>query len=236
MTLSLLPLVEADFDTMISQATLYPIGDDLTAPPVALCWPVKTRQDAEARSIFNMSRQRQRFLNDASVRFLKVIDTNDGSIISIARWHYYPSGYVYDRDVHWELIPEDLPRNEQPIRMNVKLHNHILATRDAKRAELQGTPGSPCWIMMHLITRPSQRGRGAAGLLINWGIQQSVADDVPAYLEAGVMGKPIYEKYGFRQVGEVVKCDLQSHGGTGEFLMANMEYRGRKASVGVVPK
>ena len=236
MTLSFLPLVKEDFDTMISHATSYPIGDDLTAPPVPLCWPVKTRQDAEARLIFNMSRQRQRFLNDASVRFLKVIDTNDGSIISIARWHYYPSGYSYDRDVHWELIPEDLPNNQQPIGMNVKLHNHILASRDAQRAALQRPPGSPCWILMHMVTRPSQRGRGAAGLLIEWGIQQSVADGVTAYLEAGVMGKPIYEKYGFRQVGEVLKIDLEKYGGTGEFLMANMEYRSRKAGLGVVPK
>ena len=116
MTLSLLPLVEEEFDTMISHATLYPLGDDFTAPPVPLCWSVKTRQDAEARLIFDMSRQRQRYLNDASVRFMKVIDTNDGSIVSIAPWHYYPLGYLYDRDVHWELIPRGLAQERAAAR------------------------------------------------------------------------------------------------------------------------
>ena len=36
-----------------------------------------------------------------------------------------------------------------------------------------------------------------------------------------MLGKPTYDEYGFRQVGEVLKIGLQKYGGTGEFLMAN---------------
>jgi GNAT superfamily N-acetyltransferase len=54
---------------------------------------------------------------------------------------------------------------------------------------------------MHMVTRASQQGRGAAKMLIKWGMEQAERHGVPAYLEAGVKGKPVYEKLGFGQVG-----------------------------------
>ena len=41
-------------------------------------------------------------------------------------------------------------------------------------------------------------------------------------MEAGVQGKPIYEKYGFSQVGEAVKIDCRPFGVDVVFEMANM--------------
>lgn len=222
MTLHLLPLAIEDFDIMISHATTYPVGDDLVAPPLPLCWPVDNPSSALARLTFSMTNQRQRFLLDPSVRFMKVVDDVDGSIVSVARWHYYPSGYCYERDVHWELISSQ--GEGMPAGMNVLLHNHILSARDAARVGWQGAIGSPCWVLMHMVTRPSQRGRGAAGLLIQWGVQQAEGGGVPAYLEAGVMGQPIYERHGFRAVGELIRVDLGGVGGKGEFVMATMGY------------
>ena len=156
---------------------------------------------------------------------MKVIDDTDNSIVSVARWHCYPTGFSYEKDGHWELAPDDnIGTKPQQRGMNVPLHNHILSTRDAARAGWQHGPGSPCWILMHMVTRPSQRGKGAAGLLIEWGIQQAEKDGVPAYLEAGVKGRPIYEKYGIRQVGELLIVDLSRHGGVGEFEMTKMVF------------
>lgn len=55
-------------------------------------------------------------------------------------------------------------------------------------------------IVLFLIARlsrswypgPHEHGhaRVAAGMLINWGAKQAKAEGVPAYLEAGVLGKP----------------------------------------------
>ena len=224
MTLTLLPILEVDFSIMTAHALMYPIGDDLIAPPVPLCWPVTSMRQAQNRLNFHVFRQRQRFLNDRSVRFMKVVDNTDGSIISVARWHYYPTGFSYERDGHWEPAPDNIGDEDGLMDLNIPLHNHILSTRDAARASWQGDGGSPCWILMHTVTRPSQRGRGAAGLLIEWGILQAKTQGVPAYLEAGVKGRPIYEKYGFRQVGELLKVDLSAHGGVGEFEMTKMAF------------
>ena len=77
---------------------------------------------------------------------------------------------------------------------------------------------------MHTVTLPSYRGKGAAGLLIRWGIERAEKDQVPAYLEAGVMGKPIYERYGFVQIGDLLEVDLKEHGVDMVIIMCKMAY------------
>ena len=65
---------------------------------------------------------------------------------------------------------------------------------------------------MSMVTRECYRGQGAAGMLINWGVQKAREDGVPAYLEASAQGKPVYEKCGFQQVGELVPWDMRPYG------------------------
>ena len=77
---------------------------------------------------------------------------------------------------------------------------------------------------MHMITRASQRGRGAAGMLIRWGIEQAEKEGVPAYLEAGVKGKPVYERLGFKQVGDLLEVDLREYGTQIPIVMCKMAY------------
>jgi len=55
-----------------------------------------------------------------------------------------------------------------------------------------------------VATRKEWQGRGAAGMLLRWGVQRADEDGVEAYLEASPEGKPVYERYGFREVERVV--------------------------------
>jgi hypothetical protein len=58
-----------------------------------------------------MAHQLERFLKEPSARFMKVIDDGNGEIICLARWHYSPGGYVYERDIKWEawnLVPDGI--------------------------------------------------------------------------------------------------------------------------------
>ena len=61
-------------------------------------------------------------------------------------------------------------------------------------------------------------------MLTQWGIQQAEKTGAPAYLEAGAMGKPIYEKIGFQQVGELMELDLRPFDVEATFVMAKMAY------------
>jgi GNAT superfamily N-acetyltransferase len=166
---------------------------------------------------------------------MKVVDAANGNgIISIARWHFYPRGYSFEEEIHWEThnapdagtvgsAAED--EGQIPKDFNILLHNHILRTRDLARSSWIPA-NKPCWILMHMVTHPAHRGKGAAGMLIRWGIEQAerTGAGVPAYLEAGVMGRPIYERFGFVQVGELLEVDLEGCGGKGKFVMCTMAH------------
>lgn len=241
MSLQLQPLEVADFDILISHASLDPPGDDLVAPPNPVAWPVSTRSEAETRARHCFALQRRRLLQDPTTNFVKVVDADNGDIVAAARWHFYPQGYDYAAEAHWEMAPEtplipegsqtDLDENRHdvypPPNFNLGLHNHILSSRDSFRPSWI-PQNAPCWILMHLVTRPSQRRRGAAALLIRWGMDRARETGASAYLEAGVQGRPVYEKFGFEQVGPERRVDLRDHigdaGGPKEFVLANMRW------------
>ncbi|KAH6713729.1 hypothetical protein BKA61DRAFT_688960 [Leptodontidium sp. MPI-SDFR-AT-0119] len=210
MLLKLCGVQVEDFDIMTNHADIYPPGDDLIGLPTPICWPVSSKSEAKERLKFHMSQQRKRFLGDRTATYLKVIDDETEEIISIARWHYYPNGYSYADGIGWE-IHSPVEGKPFPEGMNIELHNYILQERDGKRKDWM-VENEPCWILMHLVTRGSQRGRGAAGMLINWGIEKAREDGVPVYLEAGVVGRPVYEKRGFQQIGELLVLDVRSYG------------------------
>lgn len=150
-------------------------------------------------------------------------------IISIARWHYYPTGYSFPRDFAWEAHDPDAPG--LPEHFNVPLHNYILRARDAARAEWI-PPTRPCWILMHMVTHPAYRRRGAAQMLVRWGMQRAGEMGVPAYLEAGVAGVRLYEGLGWERVGGEVVLGLEEGGGEGVHRMCRMRWVGGEGGGG----
>lgn len=64
--------------------------------------------------------------------------------------------------------------------------------------------------------------RGAAGLLIDWGIQQARNCNSFIGLEASRMGQPIYSRHGFHQLGDWLEYDCRPYGIEGEFALARM--------------
>lgn len=46
-------------------------------------------------------------------------------------------------------------------------------------------------------TNPLHERRGAATLLLQWGLQRCINDSVPAYLESTIEAGPLYERHGF---------------------------------------
>lgn len=250
MPLQVLPLSVSDFEQLVHHADFGEPGDDCVAPPNPVAWPVTTRSEAQLRACCAFSLQKRRLLRDPTVHFLKVVDkketgsnTGEDEIIAVARWHHYPQGYDYNLEATWEMAPETMTPllpyiiNESPDSLlssypppnfNLALHNYILSERDAFRS--QWIPQQkPCWLLMHLATRPRNRMRGAASLLIRWGLAKATEANEPAYLEAGAAARPIYEKFGFKQVGELRKLDLGFHGMDAYFELSNMKYDPQEA-------
>lgn len=51
-------------------------------------------------------------------------------------------------------------------------------------------------------TRQGHRRRGAGALLVEWGVRQADTEGLPAFLNSSPVGKALYERFGFRTVGE----------------------------------
>ena len=49
-------------------------------------------------------------------------------------------------------------------------------------------------------------------MLVKWGLEQAKKDNVPAYVEASPMGRPVYERCGFKLDGDPVIEDLSRFG------------------------
>lgn len=150
MPLRLASVILSDFDTVVSHGSRFAPGDDLVAPPISpLCWPVRNSDDALRRLQFNMAHQRERFLREPSARFMKVVDDESGEIVCLARWHYYPQGYMYDREIKWEawnLVPETIGKagGRTPQAFNMEMYKSIVDGRMKEREDWQGK-GVPCW-------------------------------------------------------------------------------------------
>jgi len=168
---------------------------------------------------------------------------DDADIISVARWHHYPIDYEYAQEAAWEIatFPEDMVSGtEWPMAFNVKVHDFMLTQRDSFR-EQWIAKSQPAWILMHLVTRPSWRGRGAAAMLIEWYVVVSWASFTTYQQLTGVKSvlqkdkrwrtwnleqpqDPLYERRSFKQAGEIRHLKLEPFGLNVVVQLANMSW------------
>ncbi|KAH7165779.1 acyl-CoA N-acyltransferase [Dactylonectria macrodidyma] len=62
--------------------------------------------------------------------------------------------------------------------------------------------GRPHWYLELIGVRKEWMGKGAASPLMRWGVDRADEDGLPCFLEATPNGRGMYEKYGFRVVGQ----------------------------------
>jgi len=83
----------------------------------------------------------------------------------------------------------------------------------AAQKEIMGS--SEAYFMLNSVaTHPDYRGRGAARIMLDWGLKEADEKDLPTYLAATGLARPIYEKRGFVVV-KGVKWDREPWGGEG---------------------
>jgi GNAT superfamily N-acetyltransferase len=67
-------------------------------------------------------------------------------------------------------------------------------------------------------TDPLHQKRGAATMLIQWGLDHCKQENVPAYLESTMEAVPLYEKMGFRVAARItLRFDERGDGTAGVY-------------------
>jgi GNAT superfamily N-acetyltransferase len=164
------------------------------------------RDDPSARKFWHDSIVSE--FADPNAHFICVVDPDSpepDKPISYAKWNGPHAPFGTELPV-W------------PEKSDVKIANHFfgnLVNRHAKIME-----GRRHWYLELLATRPESQGRGAAGMLLRWGMQRADEEGTETYLEASPDGKPIYEHFGFKEEDRLV-VELE---GEGEGPLAEKEF------------
>ncbi|KAI0175588.1 acyl-CoA N-acyltransferase [Hypoxylon sp. FL1284] len=154
---------------------------------------------------------REELETDDSTRWLKVVDTElapEQQTVAFAKWHVYTER------------PRPTPRTFGP-GCNVEACKLLFGGIAEKRTRILGDR-SYCYLAL-LHTEPKYQGRGAGGMLVEWGIQEARKHNMIAYLESSESGHSLYKKYGFRDV-ECQSIDLSKWGATEKHNTWSMIY------------
>ncbi|KAF7590085.1 hypothetical protein BBP40_003287 [Aspergillus hancockii] len=74
-------------------------------------------------------------------------------------------------------------------------------------------------ILDMLATLPEYQGQGVGTKLLQWGVQQADAHNARIYLEATMEGYPLYRKYGWQPLEELL-LDYAQYGGKGVMTLS----------------
>ena len=78
-------------------------------------------------------------------------------------------------------------------------------------------------VLETVTTLPQAQRRGAAFLLLQWGIERAVEDGLPVYLLAEPLGHALYERLGFVDIeGQTIRIPLAKYGGEGDWVIVPM--------------
>lgn len=69
---------------------------------------------------------------------------------------------------------------------------------------------------------PKHQRKGVGSALVGAGLDEAKRHGVPVWLEASSAGRELYEKCGFRDVGEPIDIDLNKYGGNGQVRVVCM--------------
>ncbi|XXG93882.1 hypothetical protein Hte_000131 [Hypoxylon texense] len=137
---------------------------------------------------------------DSSTRWRKVVDTDlpEGpeQTVAFAKWH------VYDES------PKPTDRSFGA-GCNVEACELLFGGIAKQRVRILGD--RPYYYLSFVLTDPKHQGRGAGGMLVEWGVKEARKHNMIAYLESSESGHSLYKKCGFRDV-ECLSIDMGKWG------------------------
>ncbi|KAF2242637.1 hypothetical protein BU26DRAFT_534674 [Trematosphaeria pertusa] len=198
MPLELHPVVESDFPDFV-RIQVAAFNNGMTAYLV----PRPVSEDWIEKSV---DKHIKCFRAEPDCRFLKVIDTEQsGRMIAVAKWR------INEKERTEEQIQPMLPVPGEEQEGNPAAQDFMWYLNRVRR-EFMGT--KPFYFLHLLVTHPEHQRRGAGAMLVRWGIEQADKVQLPSFLEATEVGRPLYASLGFNGVHEEI-FDLSKYGSQG---------------------
>ncbi|KAF1956347.1 hypothetical protein CC80DRAFT_473230 [Byssothecium circinans] len=174
-------------------------------------------------SIRGAAQDRKKEIGQPNKWHWKVVDTdlepseddpegNAGRTIAIAVWSLCNAQSTPAQ----ETSDEEQEKEKKPfIPPEVRLDALAAIFTPLRNAQLEVMGTKTPYLMLNtLATHPEHQGRGAARLLVDWGLQKADQEGLVVYLDSSLAGRGMYEKRGFELVREVT-FDRGEWGGEG---------------------
>ncbi|KAH8675775.1 putative GNAT family acetyltransferase [Xylariales sp. PMI_506] len=130
-----------------------------------------------------------------TLRCLKVVDTDlaDGpeQMVAFARWHIY-------LEPQTPSPPSATTSRAARPGCNDEACDMLFGGIELRKQEIMG--GKPYVYLQTLYTDPKHQRRGAASMLIKWGLEEAQKLGLPAFLDASEEGHSVYTKMGFKDI------------------------------------
>ncbi|KAF1848615.1 acyl-CoA N-acyltransferase [Cucurbitaria berberidis CBS 394.84] len=144
------------------------------------------------------------------ILYLKCVDISTGEMIAGARWRHIRPKAKGATERTWAEVDAEFASPEPYDETHPEMLNGLYDLFNSNKREILGT--RPYYVLDTLVTLPQHERRGAGSMLVRWGCDRADEAGVEAYLEASLMGAPMYGKHGFEPVKEV-ELELTKWGG-----------------------
>ncbi|CAO1600378.1 hypothetical protein XANCAGTX0491_004069 [Xanthoria calcicola] len=138
----------------------------------------------------------------------KVIETETGKLVAFAKWKY-PYSLTPEQQAEKDKL--NLGRSYPP-GTNEELYEQFFHRVDTLRKKYLDEEKD--YFLNLLIVLPPYQRRGLGTMLIREGLTAADGDKARTYIEASPKGLGLYQKFGWKQIDDIV-IDMRPHGGTG---------------------
>ncbi|QIW96646.1 hypothetical protein AMS68_002164 [Peltaster fructicola] len=216
MSLQLLPLEEEDMPVVAKLINLAFTDDGL----MNALYPEGFGQ---AQHEWYASKLLRDFHHSKGTRFKKIVDTSlpddhpDHRIISVAKWSFHATPRTEAELDAEDKDDEDGMGAAPGVNQEVMDAFHGEIARNRRRVW-----GGKPYVILHLLaTHPSHHRRGSGARQLEWGLAAADQLNLPVWLEASTVGKPLYERAGFKSIDHV-EFDAVRYGLAEDFITTNM--------------
>ena len=147
------------------------------------------------------------------ILFAKCVDTATGTIIAGARFALHLPSDPSASTRSEKDVDEDLTTPAPYAESHTEVWDAFFDLFHATKREVMGA--RKFMTLDTLVTHPEHHRRGAGGMLLDWGLRMADERGLECYLESSVMGRPLYQRYGFVPVKDI-SLDLRRWGGDEE--------------------
>jgi GNAT superfamily N-acetyltransferase len=155
-----------------------------------------SRGEASQATLDRVTEEIRDGIVNKGILYLKCVDTSTGEIIAGARWRYVKPITPGATERTWEEVEAAFTERMQPYdETEPEVLTALLDLFNKYKRENLGT--RPYYCLDTLVTLPQHERRGAGSMLVRWGCERADEVGVQAYLEASLIGAPLYARHGF---------------------------------------